>query len=327
VRWNKNEGNSSLAVAIIGKLYIHALAPPCRSSCPIIYASLLHSILGDFESGMGLYPNVAIRDKVAGSYRTEKGRVAKVHPSSVNSKMNGNHSRHSGPTNSIDILCYQDVVTITTPPGAPPPPPGSPNLCLLGTCPLSSLALLLCCGSISEEDDGETGMEDELEEEDEDDHDGGRIETGRRGRNGQDASTTWTPTASAAQSDSDEIVVLVDSWIRLKMSRLLFQRILRCREIISIGIKELLALRSSDAVLFDEPLQAALEVISLLLCEEQDALVAGISVSMGGGADGGTRARGAADSRDSHLRDGPRLSGRGGSRSAGDRRSGARGRY
>jgi hypothetical protein len=60
---------------------------------------------------MGLYPDIGMRKKGANAFKTEKGRKAKVHASSINTKGKGAYPV----TAKVDIefIGYQDLISST----------------------------------------------------------------------------------------------------------------------------------------------------------------------------------------------------------------------
>ena len=89
---------------------------------------------------IGLYPDIGVRQLGKEPFILEKGRKAKIHPSSVNSKA----PQYKGPCKTLDLIGYQDLVSI------PNVNPGGAGLLMLNTTPMSVFALLLTCGVIHE---------------------------------------------------------------------------------------------------------------------------------------------------------------------------------
>ena len=114
--------------------------------------SLLMSIIS-----IGLYPDIGVRENGKLPFTLEKGRKAKIHPSSVNMKS----AQYKGPCKDIDLVGYQDLVSV------PNVVPGGTGLLMLNTTPMSIFSLLLTCGAIREiistaavdSEDGEGGDE------------------------------------------------------------------------------------------------------------------------------------------------------------------------
>jgi hypothetical protein len=92
--------------------------------------------------GIGLMPDIGVRQNGASLFRTEKGRKAKLHSSSVNSKT---HYRNVC-KEEMEIIGYLDLVS-----GNPSTNTvGGANLSMLNSTPVSVFALLLTCGNIKE---------------------------------------------------------------------------------------------------------------------------------------------------------------------------------
>lgn len=92
--------------------------------------------------GMNLYPDYALRELDKKLFATEKGRKAKVHPSSINSRSSIYKQQCLNP---LETIGYQDLISINN-----NDIPGSVGLAMLNTTPLSVFALLLTCGSLED---------------------------------------------------------------------------------------------------------------------------------------------------------------------------------
>jgi hypothetical protein len=161
--------------------------------------------------GIGLYPDVGVRQNGATAFLTEKGRKARIHPSSVNSRS----AAYKGPCKEdIQIVGYQDLVSNAVTNG----PPGAANLMMLNTTPVSVFALLLTCGAIREVAVDETGGAEE-------------------GSDEEDVAAT----TNAAAADPNIVVVEVDNWLRLKMTRSILDIVRKSRETLSVAMELFLA--------------------------------------------------------------------------------------
>jgi len=81
--------------------------------------------------GIGLYPDVAVRYKGAQVFTTEKGRKAKLHPSSINSK----YPPYKAAAKEMDILGYQVRLS----------PPSRPTRAPASYLSPYQLHVLVCC--------------------------------------------------------------------------------------------------------------------------------------------------------------------------------------
>ena len=158
--------------------------------------------------GIGLYPDVGIRRMGGAAFVTEKGRKAKIHPASINSK----NAHYKGPSksSSLEVLGYQDLVASVQTHSAP----GSASLLMLNTNPVSCFALLMTAGKFQEEDHGE---------DDDDDEDNG--EEGGGGGGGGEAVAR-----DGARVDPRELIhVNIDGWLSLRLARGAYNLIHACR--------------------------------------------------------------------------------------------------
>jgi HrpA-like RNA helicase len=94
---------------------------------------------------MGLYPDVGMRQKGANTFKTEKGRRAKVHPGSVNAKGRGAFANTAKA--DLEFVGYQDLIALSQ---SDMHAPGAASLAMLSTTPVSLFSLLVCCGSLNE---------------------------------------------------------------------------------------------------------------------------------------------------------------------------------
>ena len=90
---------------------------------------------------IGLYPDIGVRQEGKLPFILEKGRKAKIHPSSVNAKSAQFRNACKG---GMDLVGYQDLVSV------PNVVPGGTGLLMLNTTPMSVFSLLLTCGIIRE---------------------------------------------------------------------------------------------------------------------------------------------------------------------------------
>ena len=103
--------------------------------------------------GIGLYPNIALRRKSSTVYATEKGPKAKIHASSVNFHSGQYKKACKG---DAEILSFGTLVSSRS------TQPGAASLLMIGTTPISPLALILGCSSLSlETNEISKGNEDE----------------------------------------------------------------------------------------------------------------------------------------------------------------------
>lgn len=94
--------------------------------------------------GIGLYPDIGVRQEGKLPFLLEKGRKAKIHPSSVNAKS----PLYKAPcSKGMDLVGFQNLVSV------PNVVPGGTGLLMLNTTPMSIFSLLLTCGIVKEIDD------------------------------------------------------------------------------------------------------------------------------------------------------------------------------
>jgi hypothetical protein len=105
---------------------------------------------------IGMNLNYGLREMDKKLFATEKGRKAKVHPSSVNSKSTIYKQLSSSP---LEAIGYQDLISINN-----NEIPGSVGLAMLNTTPLSIFALLLTASSIEDLSLSPTDEEDTNED-------------------------------------------------------------------------------------------------------------------------------------------------------------------
>ena len=156
--------------------------------------------------GIGLYPDVGIRRQGGAAFITEKGRKAKIHPASVNAR----NPHYKGPSKRpLEVIGYQNLVATVSSHSAP----GAASLLMLNTNPVSCFALLMNAGKFELDEWGE-GDEDEDEDE---------IE-GEEGEEGAGAGGKPPPTLE------DIVMVNVDSWLSLRLTRGTYNLIHACRK-------------------------------------------------------------------------------------------------
>jgi len=114
-------------------------------------AALITSIVG-----INLYPDYGLREFDKKLFATEKGRKAKVHPSSVNSRSTIYKQQCAS---AVEAIGYQDLISINN-----HEIPGSVGLAMLNTTPLSIFGLLLTCGSLEDMSLSPTDEEEENSE-------------------------------------------------------------------------------------------------------------------------------------------------------------------
>ena len=109
---------------------------------------------------MGLYPDVGMRGKGANTFKTEKGRRAKVHAGSVNAKGRGAFATSA--KGDMEFVGYQDLIAL-----AEMHAPGAASLAMLNTQPVSLFSILVSCGNLTETEvpavgDADAGDDEEL---------------------------------------------------------------------------------------------------------------------------------------------------------------------
>ena len=191
--------------------------------------------------GIGLYPDVGSRKKGATVFMTEKGRKAKIHSGSVNSKL----PAYKTPCKTgMEFVGYQDLVHNTSTNA----PPGAAKLMMLNTTPISPFALLLTCGTIKEisaysSNELLSGEEDdnEVEEEEEDN----------------------SPTVLEG---GDVVKIRVDGWLTMKINKSALNLIHACRVTITRAMEVFLA--DPESIIPDE-IARAVDAIAQALSVEQ----------------------------------------------------------
>ena len=177
-----------------------------------------------------------MRKKDTTTFTTEKGRKAKIHPSSVNSKQG---TYRIPCKQQMEVLAYQDLVSIVSASQAP----GAATLLMLNTTPMSLFSLLLTCGSLSIDDGSEssddaivrsgegsdTEMDSDGEEEggDVEDVDSAGVATSSVASRAEESAGS---AGSEAEIKNETLVVKADGWLRLKMSKETFQVLRATRE-------------------------------------------------------------------------------------------------
>jgi hypothetical protein len=217
--------------------------------------------------GIGLYPDVGVRQQGVTAFFTEKSRKAKIHNSSVNSRS----AAFKGPCREvIEIIGYQDLVSSAVSNG----PPGAANLSMLNTTPVSVFALLLTCGSIKEVElePGDDGEEGDVEV---------QVEAGRE--------------AASASAKEQYIAIEVDGWLRLRLTKETLTLVKSSRNVIEVAMEYFLS--ASDSAL-PQVVAKGVDAIVQALTLEQPSTAGLIQVphstgsahsgtSSGGGGGGG----------------------------------------
>ena len=142
---------------------------------------------------IGLYPDIGIRQSGKLPFLLEKGRKAKIHPSSVNAKS----TQYKGPCKDMDLVGYQDLVSV------PNVVPGGTGLLMLNTTPMSIFSLLITCGSIRETVSAEADRSD--------------------GDEGEKGSVI----------NGETVILEIDGWVKLKTTRTVLNLVRAARETIS----------------------------------------------------------------------------------------------
>lgn len=97
----------------------------------------------------GLYPDVGMRRLGTKIFSTERACKAKIHPSSVNSRLPVYRKECAKP---VEMIGFQDLIAGQAQAGAHI---GGANLMMLSTTPVSVFSLLLTCGRLEEVSTGE----------------------------------------------------------------------------------------------------------------------------------------------------------------------------
>jgi Helicase associated domain (HA2) len=151
---------------------------------------------------IGLYPDMGVRYEGKAPFLLEKGRKAKIHPSSVNSKL----PQFKGPcTTGMDLVGFQNLVS------SPTAVPGGIGLMMLNTTVMSVFSLLLTCGIIKEMDDNDEDSSDES------------------GHN-----------RGSPKRNNGNVVLEIDGWIKLKISSSALALIKKCRSTVSEAMEAFL---------------------------------------------------------------------------------------
>jgi len=102
--------------------------------------------------GFGLYSNFAIRKMSSSMFTTEKGRKAKVHPSSLNNTnaKNSISAFNSSCNQQLEAVGFQDLVSLSPQKGRDAHIGGA-SVQMLSTSPMSVFVLLLACGSFDQQ--------------------------------------------------------------------------------------------------------------------------------------------------------------------------------
>ena len=152
---------------------------------------------------IGLYPDIGVRYEGKAPFLLEKGRKAKIHPSSVNSKS----PQFKGPCiTGIDLVGCQNLVS------SPTAVPGGIGLMMLNTTVMSVFSLLLTCGIIKEIDGSEEDSSDESEH-----------------------------NRKTSKKNNSTVVLEVDGWVKLKVSSAALALIKLCRATVSEAMEAFLS--------------------------------------------------------------------------------------
>ena len=143
--------------------------------------------------GMGMYPDVGVRKKGAKAFQTEKGRKAKIHPSSVVAKLKG-YGKKVQMDYGLHAVTYQGLVESK---GDEDRGFGGVSLSMCDCSFLNTFALLLTCGEVVEQER-------------------------TPGSGDEDDAATGEPLVRVA----------VDNWVALQMSRECFVLVAESRAII-----------------------------------------------------------------------------------------------
>lgn len=159
--------------------------------------------------GIAMYPDVGVRCQDSTSFSTEKGRKAKIHPASVNSKQ----GIYKSPCKmNIELLGYQELVSVASSSSGP----GTATLLMLNTTPLSSFALLLTCGTLIELIPGEADDSDE---------------------NSDEGEAQGVTEDSLSPKKNDAVYLEVDGWLKLKTNAETAQLISAARRSLSLAFQ------------------------------------------------------------------------------------------
>ena len=156
--------------------------------------------------GIGIYPDVGMRQKGDLVFTTEKGRKAKIHPSSVNSK---NPNYKSVCKTGIELVGYQGLISAAV------ANPTAPKLLMLNTNPVSIFSLLITGGNIKilQQQNGGNIM-----------NNGAEVEDGEK----------------EVKLNVGEAVVEVDGWIRLIIDEEVLSIIYSYRSALKDAVEEFL---------------------------------------------------------------------------------------
>lgn len=178
---------------------------------------------------MALYPEIGVRNS-AGSFSTEKGRKAKIHPSSINHQPSL-VSKKSKMQNLLSIVGYQDMIS-----GNPNrTSPGAPVLSMLNTTAVHPFALLLAAGRVKIIDTGMYESKSEI------------------AKDGNDSDDEWTAASQSVaslsltdQADQRVVHLEIDGWITIKASAKIARLVLLCRQCVSDALDMFVSNSSAD---------------------------------------------------------------------------------
>jgi HrpA-like RNA helicase len=182
---------------------------------------------------MALYPEIGVRNS-GGSFSTEKGRKARIHPSSINHGASL-QSKKSQMQNMMSIVGYQDMISGNPNRGAP----GAPVLSMLNTSAVQPLALLLAAGRVREIDSKDTGMADAA---------------AAAAATGNDSDEEWAAaTASVAKlsvsdkADARVVHLEIDGWITIKSTAKVARLVMLCRQCLGDALDMFVSNSSASA--------------------------------------------------------------------------------
>lgn len=190
-------------------------------------------------------------------FTTEKGRKAKIHPGSVNSK----NIQYTTPcTESMDMIGYQDLVASAS------NIVGSATLSMLNTTPISIYSMLLTCGVIKEVKEGKEKLNYSGNNDTND--------SDMSSNNSSNKDNSISNNSDNIANNNSDVVLEIDSWLRLKTSRSVLNLVLSCRNIVAYSMEMFLSL--PDAPL---PVSVAsyIDAIGKALAYEQPSQVSNSS--------------------------------------------------
>ena len=214
---------------------------------------------------MALYPEIGVRNS-GGSFSTEKGRKAKVHPSSINFATSL-QTKKSTTQNPLSIIGYQDMISGNANRGAP----GAPVLSMLNTSAVQPFALLLAAGRVNEIDSKDTGLAQDT------------ATPKTASANGNDSDDDWAAAtqsvAALSVSDQADLRVVhleIDGWVTIKTTAKVARLVMLCRQCLGDALDMFVSNSSEngrDGAQQQQPLPyqvvKMLDVITACLAAEQ----------------------------------------------------------